>query len=1022
MIAFTFAYIPDPGKKQIPVGYTASLGARIRAHQKLVSPLMTVVATADANMYLSKKHGREVVLNGEAAALTTYEHNNAQWYRRRDLDALVLENKKTNVVKKTPTVVPELTSPSLSSYAEAHVEKVAALVKQGDTNAFAEIYQRYHTKLLFYIAGLVKNQAEAEEIVQDVLLKAHAAISTYQEGNFNGWIYRIARNTSFNHLRDRKRRAEIQERNAGEFAPAERKENALDGLFNEELSEAIQQALPLLTAEHREILELRYLGTELSCEEIGEALDIPLGTVLSRLHRARASLLAHAPTLADFLDLPEADPLSEGTTGYLLPEQGTSEETIARVEQALTDKERTAKFLPPDRTETSVSSAALLYHALTKYRVIRREVPEDVAKVEEALQYMTELQRGILDFYYAKNSVAWRIESRFGITHYHYLRERKAAEAIVRAVIDGTYQPAVVEEDVQDKKGEKTKTEKTKPTGALESRQKERQETEEADSKEYGEINKRREIRTKEDDLDLEKHIGNLGKELTGPTEDAENESLDVSLEQRCQKKHEEVQAFFRQMRRLPDLSAERDIYDLTAVIIGDSTIDFLIQSPAYPVASRYAKLLYARVKTHNGIDSEKHGIPVPSLWPLVTEAVYNPRLSEDKKAADHSHHFLQSYEVYAAGKKTPQALVALYKENLALLRGYVAVVGWHIGSNRTFRPDWEYRPHWKIAWQELAGFLKGEKEVEREEENQEERKVPLGLRATSFKDLVKDPAIKAALQRGYATMYHYSERARNIVVEQFTGLAISRAKKFLYLGMTLDDTVQEGRNGLFRATTRFDYTRLTKEGTPHHFVTYAHRWVDQMIKRAAQKERGVPVWVQEYVSNMDRIEAELMQAFGTKPSEAVLHEEFLARTRVSKATLKQIQKARLKMHPISLEVSTTNDPEGRTLLNTLKNTAVVAADEKVIDRQRAEIIEDLLKTLPKQERDVLMQRFWGNDGDGKTLEEVGREMGGLSRERIRQVEIIAIRRLRQTLRAKPILREEWEMDIAGKLLPKQIS
>lgn len=1274
MTAFNFAYIPDPGKKTIQLGYASSLDATVRrALQKSAQPLMTVVAIADANAYLSQKHKKEIVLNGEAAALTTYEHNSAQWYRRSDLDALVIAENDSIPLKGEHDETAISRGPRLSFEQQQTVIGYIPLVE----------------RIAYGVAKKLPSSIDVGDLIGAGYLGLIDAVIRYDSTKAGSKPYIIMRirGAIIDSLREKDpmqrsdrdnikkvdltarelqlslgRTPTKQEIANALSVPIEkihaiREKNVIQLSLDTPTDDDTQTladtlASPAQTAEeilikrsggrkYRQAIEalperLRKIYLLVEKGKTYAAIGASLGVTESRIAQLLTSakekikqyvsgekpqqyLLDEEVNVKPEPDRPKMDHVNEVTIDLLLqlPEANSLPE------------ERIVNVLPLDRTETPVSSAALVYHGLAKYAGIRKGVPEDIAKVEEAMQYMTELQRGIIELYYWKNCVARRIEEIFGITHSKYFKERKAAEAIVKAVIGGTYKPtaplnnidsllglpeagtvpegmtpyllpeipegavlqlegteAVNKERKQkdnlpeflydifakrhaeeiprsEKEGKErmqravdalSLTERVVIEGAyLEGKGvKEMEITLEITSDEYritrkdaeeilletlisgkipareatrdlsmrrtrdpeyqptqmeaflgdhyyhllsepcdshiqevfdtltpqernalasyyqqhvpivriameldihysavrplleGALEKIRsalgergieyvrkdevkkpaaaikgiprrkqdlyarmeayrashgkkggEISSKEDELDLERYIGNLGKKADEIAEDTTHVFSNISLEERCQKKHKKVQAFLRQMRRVQNLSLEEDIHDLTKIIIGESTIDFLINSAAYPVAVRYAELLYARAKTHLELDSKDRQAQAYYVWPLATEATYNPLAKKDNiPLADHSNHFIQTYEAYADGEKTPEALVALYKENLALLRGYIAVVGWHIGSYNMYKPDWNYRPHWKIAWEELAGFLK------------KERKAPLHLRATSFRELVKDPAIKAALHRGYATMHHYSERARNIVVEQFTGFVRNRAEKLLYLGMSFDDAVQEGKNGLFRATSRFDYTLLTREGKPHKFITYARWWVDQMIKRAFQDYGGVPVHIQEQVSKMNKIEAELMQELGTKPSEAVIEEEFVARTGVSKATLKLIQKARLNMNPISLELTATDDPESRTLLDTLPDRSVVAADETTIDRQQAETIKDLLETVPTRQREVLRHRFWGNEGEGETLEEIGEKIDGVSRERIRQIERDALIELREKLKTKPKLRK----------------
>jgi RNA polymerase sigma factor (sigma-70 family) len=943
MTALNFAYIPDPGKRQIHVGYSASLDARVRAQHKPLSPLMTVVAVDEASAYLSQKHGKEVVLNGEGEALLVYQHQERQYYRRSDLDALVFENHHAPQKPRESTTgeerdafdlfmsLPVDDAPERSTVREQYARETD-MRADVTTPKILPVHETMYVSFRERYGEITVGRKEGLQRV----IRAWDALSLLEQTTLT-WAY-------------------VEKKGAKD----------------------LQEALVITKDEYR---KARRNAEDIMLNAL-EKNEVPI-----REYKATSS------------SRPTAEKRPEGC------------ELLLRYYNIALDDEKQQKMdVALSALDPKERYAVLTYYG---YRVqmvhIAREMELPVTEVRPLIESGFAKVRAVLEETY-KPAVAEEAEEI-----------RRVTPKPERTRPDGLLEDEVKDVSVAEPSGEIPQTKQTekrapvyddhrsvedetkvrkKPTAGNPIAQHKRRADLLNRMEAYRMQHGTKELFTREDDLDSEKYMGTLGKKAATLEVDGTADVHAVSLEERCQSKHKEVQAFLRKMRRRPDLSSRKDVYDLTAVIIGDSTIDFLINSPAYPVAARYAELLYERAKASRGVASPRS--KGYSLWPLVTAETYNPhRKSKGIDVADHTPHFIQCYEAYAVGEKTPEALVALYKDNPALLRGYVAVVGWHIGSNRTFRPDWKYRPHWKIAWQELAAFFRKEDEC----------KIPLHLRATSYRELVANPVIKAALHRGYATMHHYAERARNIVAEQFTRLVRKRAGKHLYLGISHDDAVQEGRNGLFRAMSRFDYTLFTKQGEPHSFLTYAQWWIDQSIRRAVQEKRGVPVYIQDHISTMNRIERELTHELGTKPSEAVIHEEFLAQTGVSDATLRRVQQARLKMNPISLELTLADDDD-RTLLETLTDPSVVAVDDAAIDSEQREKIMELLSQLPERYRDVLLDRYFGNYGSGKTFEAIGNE-AGLSRERIRQIEEEAICALKSLLLRKPELRKELQIGIS---------
>jgi RNA polymerase sigma-70 factor (ECF subfamily) len=165
---------------------------------------------------------------------------------------------------------------------------------QGDTDAFGQLVLRYQDRLYSAVVHIVGCRAEAEDVVQDAFVQAYVKLKTFRHNSrFYTWLYRIAFNVSISHRR--RKRIEVSVEHGRESTgdePTDIAGSPSEPLEQAERKTKLEVALGLLTEEHRTIIVLRHLE-ELSYEDMAEVLDISVGTVRSRLHRARAHLLKH---------------------------------------------------------------------------------------------------------------------------------------------------------------------------------------------------------------------------------------------------------------------------------------------------------------------------------------------------------------------------------------------------------------------------------------------------------------------------------------------------------------------------------------------------------------------------------------------------------------------------------------------------------------------------------------------------------------------------------------------------------
>ena len=474
-------------------------------------------------------------------------------------------------------------------------------------------------------------------------------------------------------------------------------------------------------------------------------------------------------------------------------------------------------------------------------------------------------------------------------------------------------------------------------------------------------------------------------KELEKPTaEDLEALSADmIGID-------DSVRMYLNEIGRVDLLSAEEEVVLAKAIELGE----WIVLAPGKGIVSLHEWTTHdTEHKTRTA--KPQHRLPFgPEAHTMVRDAIADGAAADLLAPSPDFHLIRAGRDVQSEGTKTllkeARHLATAYNEALTpdafvtlLDFAYLAVHNVDLDSrdNIGLRAIYDWTRE-GVAFPDL------------------ERWVTTGHDAALLKRMGFDPEVPPGtkLRDRKGELIKIGRDAREQLTSANLRLVVSVAKKYIGRGMGFLDLTQEGNIGLIRAVEKFDYERGYK------FSTYAHWWIRQAITRAiADQARTIrmPVHMVETINRLHRVSRSLLQELGREPTVEEIAETMSRGQEVVVTPDKVREIIKVSQEPVSLETPIGEEGDAH-LGDFIADSAVLAPAEAASHQLLKEQMEAVLDSLTGRERRVLQLRFGLEDGRARTLEEVGKEFN-VTRERIRQIEAQALRKLRHPSRSRKL-------------------